>query len=217
MRCVCIWKKKMFLAVPSTVSFQARSPIFYLANAFSHICKVYFCNFLIGFPPPWAAAQVEEGKSLQLSARRRRQRRRRPASVYAARKKSAECRQLSLTFHQDAVSSGDSICVVNILKGSPLLFLPLPFIYLFFHFFYISCPPSLRPSLPDSARLIFLNCLTPKIQISQLGPREFLKNEHITSYISLSPPYFFPPSPSPLCHNKYFHLYANYYLLTKNG
>lgn len=141
MRCVCIWKKKkMFLAALSTVSFQARSPICYLANAFSHICKVYFCNFLIGFPPPWAAAQVEEGKSLQLTARRRR-----PASVYAARKKSTECRRLSLTFHQDAVSSGDSICVVNILKGSPLLFLPLPFIYLFFHFFIFLTPP---PSLP---------------------------------------------------------------------
>lgn len=143
----------MFLAVPSTVSFQARSPICYLANAFSHICKVYFCNFLIGFPPPWAAAQVEEEKSLQLSARqqqrrRRRQRRRqRPASVYAARKKSTECRQLSLTFHQDAVSSGDSICVVNILKGSSLLFLLLPFIYLFFHFLYFFSPPR-PPSLP---------------------------------------------------------------------
>lgn len=134
---------------------------------------------------------MEEGKSLQLSARqwlRRRRWRRRPASIYAARKKSTECRQLSLTFHQDAGSSGDSICVVNILKGSPLLFLPLPFIYLFFHFLYFSPPSPLPPpSPPDSARLIFLNCLTPKIQISQLGPREFLKNEHITSYISLSP------------------------------
>lgn len=99
----------------------------------------------------------------------------------------------------------DSICVVNILKGSPLLFLLLPFIYLFLRLFslllFISPPsphqPPLFPSSPPSARyspsyfsFFSLNCLTPKIQISQLGdPVSFLKNEHITSYISL------PPSP----------------------
>lgn len=106
----------------------------------------------------------------------------------------------------------DSICVVNILKGSPLLFLPLPFIYSFFiTIIYFAPhpyePPSPPPPLPLPARLTPppLNCLTPKIQISQLwDPVSFLKNEHITSYAphpttttttTLSNPTHRPPLP----------------------
>ena len=129
-----------------SISFQVQSPISYLANTFSTSVKFIFCNF-IGFPP---VSQVE-GKgshySLVLQPCP-------PPSTQAGeeekKKKSSECRQLSLIFHQDAVFSGDSICVVNILKRFPRL--PSPFLL---PLFYLFIPPlSLSLSLSHQIQLV---------------------------------------------------------------
>ena len=132
------------------------------------------------------------------------------------KRESSECRQLSLIFHQDAVFSGDSICVVNILKRFPRL--PSPFLL---PLFYLFIPPlSLSLSLTRFSSSYFLNCLTPKIQISQLGPPWvffFFFFFEKWAYYFLHLPFLIFFSLFFLVTINIFHLYANYYLLTKDG
>lgn len=110
------------------ISFQVQSPISYLGNTFSTSVKFIFVTLLVSPGEPGRRKGSHYSLVLQ------------PGCLHLhSQEKSTECRQLSLIFHHDAVFSGDSICVVNILKGS--LGSPLPFfchylfIYLFFLFF----------------------------------------------------------------------------------
>lgn len=103
-------------------------------------------------------SQVEEGKSLQLSP---------PACLPPSTQPGEKYRMSTAISH---ISSGRRLlwrlhlCSKH-LKRFPWLpsLLSSPAIYLFIL------------SFSNSARLIFLNCLTPKIQISQLGPMSFWK------------------------------------------
>lgn len=146
-----------FSQAPSRFSFQARSPISYLGNTFSTSVKFILVTLLV-FPP--GESRQRKGSHYGLVVRLHRRGKSRMSTAISH-------------ISSGRGSSGDSICVVNILKGS--LGSPLSFFssQLFLYFLLCLSLSFAFFSSPDSAGLIFLNCLTPKIQISQSGPLSF--------------------------------------------
>lgn len=146
-----------FPQVPSTFSFQARSPISYLGNTFSTSVKFILVTLLV-FPA--GESRQRKGSHYGLVVRPHR------------RGKSGMSTAIS------HISSGTRLLWRLHLCSKHLKRLPrLPSLFLLLAVISLFAPLSLPLfsffSSPDSAGLIFLNCLTPKIQISQSGPLSF--------------------------------------------